>query len=75
MLFIPANSSATAVYQVLGDNGGIGLMFETEGDTQTYTETATAPGINPRTADSIIHRWCDTGQLENVSHGKYRKKV
>ena len=30
--------------------------------------------INPRTADRIIRRWGDTGQLENVSHGKYRKK-
>lgn len=45
-----------------------------EFDRQAYTELATALGINPRTADRIIHRWCDTGQLENVSHGKYRKK-
>ena len=37
MLFIPANSSATAVYQVLNDNGGEGLMFETEGDTLANT--------------------------------------
>ena len=37
MLFIPANSSATAVYQVLNDNGGEGLMFETEGDTRANT--------------------------------------
>ncbi len=37
MLFIPANSSATAVYQVLGDNAGSGLMFETEGDTLANT--------------------------------------
>lgn len=43
-------------------------------DRQTYTELATALGINPRTADRIIRRWCDTGQLDNVSHGKYRKK-
>lgn len=33
MLIIPANSSATAVYQLLGDNHGKGLIFETEGDT------------------------------------------
>ena len=32
-LLIPANSSATSVYQVLNDNGGVGLIFETEGDT------------------------------------------
>lgn len=37
MLFIPANSSATAVYQVLNDNGGQRLMFETEGDTLANT--------------------------------------
>lgn len=36
-LFIPANSSATGVYQVLNDNKGIGLMFETEGDTLANT--------------------------------------
>ena len=32
-LIIPANSSATSVFQILNDNDGIGLMFETEGDT------------------------------------------
>ncbi len=36
-LFVPANSSATAVFQVLNDNDGVGLMFETEGDTLTQT--------------------------------------
>lgn len=33
MLIIPANTSATAVSQLLNDNGGKGLIFETEGDT------------------------------------------
>lgn len=33
MLIIPANSSSTSVYQILSDNGGGGLIFETEGDT------------------------------------------
>lgn len=37
MLFIPANSSATAVYQVLNDNDGQGILFETEGDTLANT--------------------------------------
>lgn len=37
MLFIPANSSATSVYQTLNDNDGVGLMFETEGDTLANT--------------------------------------
>ena len=33
MHYIPANSSATVVYQILNDNGGSGMMFESEGDT------------------------------------------
>jgi hypothetical protein len=32
-LFIPANSTATVVYQTLSQNNGVGLLFETEGDT------------------------------------------
>lgn len=32
-LFIPANSSATACYQALADNGEWGVIFETEADT------------------------------------------
>ena len=33
MLFIPANSSATAIYQTLNDCDGSGLIFESEADT------------------------------------------
>ena len=33
LLFIPANNSSTGAYQLLGDNDGRGLIFETEGDT------------------------------------------
>ncbi|MGY5846621.1 DUF3987 domain-containing protein [Salegentibacter sp. HM20] len=33
MLFIPANNSTTGVFQLLSDNKGHGLIFETEGDT------------------------------------------
>ena len=33
MLFMPANSSSTALYQTLHDCGGSGLIFETEADT------------------------------------------
>ena len=32
MLFIPADSSATAVYQLLDENGGRGIIFEPEAD-------------------------------------------
>jgi hypothetical protein len=33
LLFIPANSSSTGVFQLLFENEGRGLIFETEGDT------------------------------------------
>lgn len=34
-VFIPADSSATNTYQCLSDNGGEGIIFETEADTLT----------------------------------------
>lgn len=37
MLFIPANSSDTSVYQILADNDERGLIFETEEDTLAYS--------------------------------------
>ena len=37
MLVIPANNSATGLFQILNDNKGSGLMFETEGDTLALT--------------------------------------
>ena len=40
ILFIPANSSATAFYQTLSENDEKGLMFETEGDTLANTFAA-----------------------------------
>ncbi|MCU7551956.1 DUF3987 domain-containing protein [Chitinophagaceae bacterium LB-8] len=33
MLFIPANNSTTGVFQLLHENEGRGIIFETEGDT------------------------------------------
>lgn len=37
MLFIPANSSATGTFELLANNDGAGLIFETEGDTLAQT--------------------------------------
>jgi hypothetical protein len=36
MLFIPANNSASGVFQLLYENDGCGLIFETEGDTLSH---------------------------------------
>ena len=33
MLYIPANNSSSGMFQLLYDNKGKGLIFETEGDT------------------------------------------
>ena len=33
MLFIPANNSKSGIYQLLSENGGKGIIFESEGDT------------------------------------------
>ncbi len=37
MFVIPANSSASSFLKILGDNDGIGLLFESEGDTLSQT--------------------------------------
>lgn len=37
MLFIPANSSAKGTFELLFQNEGSGLIFETEGDTLAQT--------------------------------------
>ena len=37
MLVIPANSSASSFLKILGDNDGIGLLFESAGDTLSQT--------------------------------------
>ncbi len=37
MLFVPANSGATAMFQMLYNNKGRAVMFETEGDTLAQT--------------------------------------
>ncbi|MDR2823921.1 MAG: DUF3987 domain-containing protein, partial [Prevotellaceae bacterium] len=37
MLIIPANNSATGLFQILNDNKGVGLLFEIEGDTLAQT--------------------------------------
>ncbi|MDR1653326.1 MAG: DUF3987 domain-containing protein [Prevotellaceae bacterium] len=37
VLFVPANNSATGLFQILNDNKGVGLLFETEGDTLAQT--------------------------------------
>ncbi len=44
-----------------------------EFDRKTYTDLATHMGLNPKSMDRVIRKWCDDGKLENVTHGKYVK--
>ena len=44
-----------------------------EFDRKTYTELATQMGLNPKSMDRVIRKWCDEGKLENITHGKYAK--
>ena len=37
ILIIPANSSASSFVSLLSDNDGVGILFETEGDTLSQT--------------------------------------
>ncbi len=37
MLIVPANSSASSFLRILADNDGVGLLFESEGDTLSQT--------------------------------------
>ncbi len=37
MLFIPANNSSTGFFELLNDNNGRGIIFETEGDTMAQS--------------------------------------
>jgi Protein of unknown function (DUF3987) len=37
MLFVPANSSSSVILKVLSDNGGSGIIFESEADTLSTT--------------------------------------
>ena len=44
-----------------------------EFDRKAYSQLAEQLGLNPKSIDRTIRRWCDEGRLENIAHGKYRK--
>ena len=44
-----------------------------EFDRKTYADLATQMGLNPKSMDRVIRKWCDDGKLENPAHGKYAK--
>ncbi len=40
---------------------------------KTYLDIAAPPGLNPKSLDRIVKKWCEDAKLENYAHGKYRK--
>ena len=66
MLFIPANSSATIVYQMLNENDGTGLIFETEGDTLANTFSSDHGDFSPGLRQAFHH--------ETISYARRKDK-
>ena len=66
-LIMPANSSATAMCQTLFDNDGVGLMFETEGDTlaTTFILAANLTEHKIRQRKNVI--LCSYGKRKKIS--------
>lgn len=45
-----------------------------EFDRKTYCELAITMGLNPKSIERTIKKWCEEGRLENVAYVKYRKR-
>ena len=44
-----------------------------EFDRKAYSQLAESLGLNPKSIDRTVRKWCDEGKLENVAHGRYAK--
>ena len=44
-----------------------------EFDRKTYSQIAGSLGLNPKSIDRTVRKWCDEGKLENTAHGQYAK--
>ncbi len=42
-------------------------------DRKLYSQLAERLGLNPKSIDRTVRKWCESGKLENVAHGKYAK--
>lgn len=68
-IFNPAkNGEKTKLHQAFFD------ALPPEFDRKTYSAIAEQMGLNPKSIDRTVRKWCDDGKLENVAHGQYRKK-
>ena len=46
-----------------------------EFDRKTYAQLAEEVGLNAKSIDRTIRKWCDGGILENIIHGRYKKII
>ncbi len=68
MLFIPANNSKSGVYQLLEENNGKGIIFETEGDTLSDALKQDFGGFSDTLRKAFHHEYLDLFRRANSEH-------
>jgi hypothetical protein len=68
MLFIPANNSKSGVYQLLEENDGKGIIFETEGDTLSDALKQDFGGFSDTLRKAFHHENLDLFRRANSEH-------
>ncbi len=68
MLFIPANNSKSGVYQLLEENEGNGILFESEGDTLSDALKQDYGGFSDTLRKAFHHEYLDLFRRLNSEH-------
>lgn len=68
MLFIPANNSKSGIYQLLGENDGRGILFESEGDTLSDALKQDFGGFSDTLRKVFHHEYLDLFRRMNNEH-------
>ncbi len=68
MLFIPANNSKSGIYQLLYENNGRGILFETEGDTLADALKQDYGGFSDTLRKAFHHERLDLFRRMNNEH-------
>lgn len=68
MLFIPANNSKSGVYQLLQENNGKGILFESEGDTLSDALKQDYGGFSDTLRKAFHHEYLDLFRRMNNEH-------
>lgn len=68
MMFIPANNSKSGVYQLLEENNGKGILFESEGDTLSDALKQDYGGFSDTLRKAFHHEYLDLFRRMNNEH-------